>query len=534
MNQHAATSHVTSHGQAAVSHARPVVDGGEASSAVTTRPTPLSRVSLEKPPDERSQSPQDRRRSPNRVSPRSPPRSPSWLRSYKESPPRSPGMIILSPTKSPTERFPQDLPYGERDDDAYGADEFVFPDHQPLDGRRSDGYESTRPPPKPARMSAALNVDVGDQKLDAHLLDVASYAATIASNTAHLTSMSVSPVASTLYASSQSSADVMDAVMHDDDELMSPHGYYDNCEELLEEATEKSIDYENTQRQKVKPPATDWSPITDLSPIMDVSPSLEKIEQEQMLAEQQKSNHRQEQVRGHHARLEPPYTGSADLSKHGSSDDVKERSRNGAREDSSAERQFEPSNQLRNSQQQPQKPVVHDVINNRFERHDGSAAQAQPQASGGRRLVDWDYDDEYDSPPQKRVINIDRSQLVNRDDHLMCADDDDVDVPFERQGGLVRSKVRFFSQSQDEPVTPPKHSLSDDELSMTSSLTQRAPAVPSAYAAKHLQDVNSSEAMTSGASPADTAAVKTVRPAMKSIRRSQSLDNPSRVSDINL
>ena len=57
--------------------------------------------------------------SPSRRSPKSPPRSPSWMRHHRDSPPRT-----ISPSISPTERFPAESTLVDR------------PPRQPLDKRQ--------------------------------------------------------------------------------------------------------------------------------------------------------------------------------------------------------------------------------------------------------------------------------------------------------------------------------------------------------------------------------------------------------------
>lgn len=131
------------------------------------------------------------------------------------------------------------------------------------------------------------------------VMDLATYAATVASNTANLTSMSISPT----------NIDIRHG--HDSPESMDSSSpvspYYDNVpykdethqsEESeddieLADPSQKSIDYQGCKRQKARPPTTDWSPVIDLSPILDVSPSLEEAEQAEMLAQQQAERERQ-------------------------------------------------------------------------------------------------------------------------------------------------------------------------------------------------------------------------------------------------
>jgi len=145
------------------------------------------------------------------------------------------------------------------------------------------GVRGATLPPKPARsdvyrlMSAAGGGDASvgprpDDEEDSGVLNVASYAAAIASDTAHLTRLSVSPLG-------------FDAAGQPlDDASTKP-----TAAATLADPTPKPNDYQNARRQKGKPPSpsaagTDWSPISDLSPIIDVSPSIERVEQDRMSA----------------------------------------------------------------------------------------------------------------------------------------------------------------------------------------------------------------------------------------------------------
>jgi len=244
--------------------------------------------------------------SPSRRSPKSPPRSPSWMRHHRDSPPRT-----ISPSISPTERFPEstfvDRPrpldklqveeYEIRLDDGR---EFDFDVATASSAAAADAAAAAgvRPPlpPKPARsdvyrlMSATGNdsADTGTrpEDNDSGVLNVASYAAAIASDTAHLTRLSVSPLE-------------FDAGRPLDQSFAEPSslpGYTAGVNTVstaaggtLADPTPKTIDYQNARRQKGKPPSpssagTDWSPLSDLSPIIDVSPSVERVEQDRMSA----------------------------------------------------------------------------------------------------------------------------------------------------------------------------------------------------------------------------------------------------------
>ncbi len=259
------------------------------------KPSALDRMSLvehEKAP-ERSQSP-------SRRSPRSPPRSPNWMR-YRESPPRSPPVRSMSP-KSPTERFPasfsdfsppssgrEDLfidPYGFRPENIPDEDHLFFSYEQRDIGsmvRAADGTMiSNKPPPKPARMSDQYEFQDEDhpELLGPDVIDLASFAATVASDTAHLTNLSVSPTNMPVH---HLQHDYLEISPEQDSMSPPSPNYYEEVDDIdVAEPTPKNIDYQGSKRQKVRPPASDWSPITDLSPIIDVSPSIEAAEQEEM------------------------------------------------------------------------------------------------------------------------------------------------------------------------------------------------------------------------------------------------------------
>ena len=275
--------------------------GAEGAEGPKKKPTALDRVHH----DHVNMREQDRSQSPSRRSPKSPPRSPSWMR-YRESPPRSPPVRMLSPNRSPTERFPSTFvdrsptgmggmredTYGEEYVDQYG-NVFSFDHHDmhgdPLGERRGSGDV---PPPKPARMLDQYDFhDDEHPSINSHgVLDLASYAATVASDTAHLTSMSVSPT--NLLVPEPTEQEHYLEVSPEQESISPPSpNYFEEMDDMeFAEPTPKNIDYQNTKRQKIKPPTTDWSPVTDLSPILDVSPSIERLEQEKMLVEQRKAH----------------------------------------------------------------------------------------------------------------------------------------------------------------------------------------------------------------------------------------------------
>lgn len=139
-------------------------------------------------------------------------------------------------------------------------------------------------------------IDVNDTTT---VMDLATYAATVASNTANLTSMSVSPTNIEVKPGHESPESISSSSpvspFYDNVPYKDETHHDDESEEDIELAdpSQKSIDYQGSKRQKARPPTTDWSPVIDLSPILDVSPSLEEAEQAEMLAEQQAERQRQ-------------------------------------------------------------------------------------------------------------------------------------------------------------------------------------------------------------------------------------------------
>ncbi|XP_069141623.1 protein piccolo-like isoform X2 [Argopecten irradians] len=134
---------------------------------------------------------------------------------------------------------------------------------------------------------------------DTVAIDLATYAATIASNTANLTQMTVSPTnLQVLPVHDQISPDSQDTESTESASPISP-SYYENGSDDLEEVeladpSSKAIDYQGSKRQKVRPPSTDWSPVIDLSPILDVSPSIEEAERVDMFEKQEEERRRRE------------------------------------------------------------------------------------------------------------------------------------------------------------------------------------------------------------------------------------------------
>ena len=269
-------NHISHRGEHDVGHAngRTAAEGAENVATVKLgKPSPIARVEIE-----RSHTLTSSRKSAK--SPHGSPKSTSWGR-YKESPPRSPTIKIASPTKSPTETFPStysDLSPKDPPNQETYASIFGYPEDNNEDVQfyyPDSGTSCPIPPPKPARSSEQYEFQdefSDESNLSSHSLDIASFAAAIATDTEHLTNLSVSPT-------TPSQLDTFS------DSMSSP--YYDDISEIdVNKPTPKNIDYQNSKRQKVRPPASDWSPVTDLSPIFDVSPSVEKMEQEQMLTEQ--------------------------------------------------------------------------------------------------------------------------------------------------------------------------------------------------------------------------------------------------------
>ncbi|KAI0233117.1 hypothetical protein LSAT2_016632 [Lamellibrachia satsuma] len=258
-----------------------LVDGQSSPAEVTDRqeglrkkkPSALEKVSV-------NEAESDKRVSPSRRSPRSPPRSPSWMR-YRDGSSRSSPNRTLSPPISPTARYQSSLPDSTHGscDDSYDGDYFTYAgnymhDQQGKIQSLADDALSynDRAQPKPAR-SFSDQRSLSDDAIEMESLDLATFAAAVASDTAHLTNLSVSPT----------QQDVIDTAR---DDVLSMTAIGSGDVDVLPEPKPKSIDHHGNKRQKTKPPPTDWSPVTDLSPIIDVSPSIEAIEQAEMWAQQ--------------------------------------------------------------------------------------------------------------------------------------------------------------------------------------------------------------------------------------------------------
>ncbi|XP_063438863.1 uncharacterized protein LOC134719876 isoform X1 [Mytilus trossulus] len=133
----------------------------------------------------------------------------------------------------------------------------------------------------------------------AAVMDLASFAASIANDTANLTQMTISPTNLDAYSMGDNYRLSPDSQDSTGSSSPGSPGIYDNPvipEEPIELAdpSSKPIDYQGSRRQKARPPSTDWSPVIDLSPILDVSPSVEEAEQVDMLEKQEEERRRRE------------------------------------------------------------------------------------------------------------------------------------------------------------------------------------------------------------------------------------------------
>ena len=457
---------------------RPVGDGGESISS-KKKPSPLDRVSLSEG-IEAEKSPSSRR-SPSRISPRSPPRSPSWMR-YRESPPRSPNLKKHSPTKSPAERFPSsyaELPPVECDAIPYG-DEFHFPSVNNMGNTMEmvsavENHTNDVPPPKPARMSNQYGAaGTKYDNMAQTSLDLASYAATVASSTAHLTSMSVSPTnVAQLDEQGKVLTTVTDSGLRRNVEMSPEQGslsppspnYYDDSDDMeMADPSEKSIDYGN-KRQKIKPPTTDWSPITDLSPIIDVSPSVEKIEQEKMFQEQRggKTTVKSMEKSVKSSKLER-HKGYDDISSQDGQIKLKPmQTSKGEISGDSLARQSRLDHHvgLPHSNSEPAKPTqsinyptrqaqsldadTRFTPNKKQDTSPDKLYHSHPSFEGDREI-----DLDLDIPPQKRDTDKSSASSTAETDTARQIGECQ-NVTFERQGGLVRSKLQIFSKDLVAP-----------------------------------------------------------------------------------
>lgn len=215
-------------------------------------------------------------------SPLTPPRSPNWKR-YRDSPPHSSPPRLMSPPISP------------RDSRFTFSISDMSPPSRPLSRADAffDPYEADGPCDEIEQINAKANRIREDTQGEALLLDkvppkpakaldLASYAATVANDTANMTNKSVSPITLRQEQPKRSVgiADDRDILDVSPDRVSPPSpNYYEVVDEV------KVASKKDDSQTKMRPPA-DWSPVTDLSPIIDVSPSIERLEQEMMLAEQ--------------------------------------------------------------------------------------------------------------------------------------------------------------------------------------------------------------------------------------------------------
>ena len=237
-------------------------DGQDRHDESRKKPSALDKVSVSDAADS------DKRTSPSRRSPRSPPRSPSWMR-YRDGSSRSSPNRTLSPPMSPSTRYQSSLPDSTLAycGDPYDGDYFTYAGNYVHEQSLGDAAVTDRVQPMPAR---TLNDHISscDDMLEMESLDLATFAAAVANDTAHLTNLSASPT--------------------NQDVIPTPPEIASNgscAADILPEPRPKVIDHQGNKRQKAKPPPTDWSPVTDLSPILDVSPSIEAIEQADMFAQ---------------------------------------------------------------------------------------------------------------------------------------------------------------------------------------------------------------------------------------------------------
>ena len=237
-------------------------DGQDRHDESRKKPSALEKVSVGDAADS------DKRTSPSRRSPRSPPRSPSWMR-YRDGSSRSSPNRTLSPPMSPSTRYQSSLPDSTLAScgDPYDGDYFTYAGNYVHEQSLGDAAVTDRVQPMPARKLNDQRSSCDDM-LEMESLDLATFAAAVANDTAHLTNLSASPT--------------------NQDVIPTPPEIASNgscAADILPEPKPKVIDHQGNKRQKAKPPPTDWSPVTDLSPILDVSPSIEAIEQADMFAQ---------------------------------------------------------------------------------------------------------------------------------------------------------------------------------------------------------------------------------------------------------
>lgn len=231
---------------------------------------------------------------------------------YRESPPRSPVLMRrISPPLSPREDvFPQaytDLsPQRQVNvaDDVY-ADMPSSPRimiHEEVDPtiHRPSPISPVEAKEKETTSSHGMRLFSTDSFDSSRCIDIATFAATIASDTDNLTNLSISPThvrrgmthhdRGSSHDEDEYGKDYMEISPDSSRDSPSPTSpnFYDDGEDIEpEEPSEKDIDTQGTTRQKARPPSNDWSPVTDLSPILDVSPSVELQAQQEMFSHQE-------------------------------------------------------------------------------------------------------------------------------------------------------------------------------------------------------------------------------------------------------
>ena len=216
----------------------------------------------------------DPNQSPSRRSPRSPPSSPSWMRYHRESPTRSPVVRNRSPQISPSEKHPMKF-FDGSPGSSFSAQE-IFADDGLME-RREINLSSTLNQAMDQTGSIRQELRTDLPSVDDYSLDLASFAATVASGTAHLMGMNISPPDSDFELFSKN-------VLESSEQLLS-RNYFDGYADPSR--TEPVEETQASKAAKLIPhETTDWSPIRDLLyPILDVSPSVEKMEQEKMFSE---------------------------------------------------------------------------------------------------------------------------------------------------------------------------------------------------------------------------------------------------------
>jgi len=302
----------------------------------------------------------DRNQSPiSRRSPKTPPRSPPWaLRSHHESPTRlGQGFGLRKPSHgSPGGSSSEKHPVNSLDDE---RDAFVFADDVDDDVTTMTSLLSLDPSlgrlvggANVIDMTSALlyehrnaNKNYTDKEATNRSINVANYAASVASVTAHMTNLSVFSVGRAATSDQQESASAVfrDALgkstvpdsaadefklpswvediftnsrieyampdteaasgvndrPRDTDSQTSNNSKNSWCSDnsrpssalgQTEDTNMPSAVRSRPSGIKLVPTSTDWSPINDLSPIMDVSPSMENLDQNEENDQKRRAN----------------------------------------------------------------------------------------------------------------------------------------------------------------------------------------------------------------------------------------------------